>query len=87
MQEIGVLSMNYVVFMLLLFLGCIVSVALAVFFSKLSREAKYIKLEIARAANFQEKEFWKRELRALYLSVIPGVSIDRARKIASRCQK
>lgn len=60
---------------------------LAVFVSYMSREAMYLKAEIRRADSHGERRYWENELRALYLSMIPGISRERAARIAHRRKK
>lgn len=52
-----------------------------------SKERRYIKMEIRRALDMDELYHWKKELAALYLSVIPGISRKRAKKIVRRRKK
>ena len=58
-------------------------VAIVLFIIDFSCDANYIKSEINRTAG-REKRYWQRELRAFYLSLIPGISLERAKKIAHR---
>jgi len=47
---------------------------LAQFFNHFSREKQYLLTEMNRAADYNEYRYWRRELRCLYLCLIPFVT-------------
>ncbi len=61
----------------------LIVVAFALFISDFSSGVNYIKSEIRRTTG-KEKQYWQRELKAMYLSLIPGISLSRAKKIVHR---
>ena len=79
--------MDQVILVLLVCVGCILAAGLITFFYNLARDVRFIKLEISRASNAKEVQYWKKELRVLYLSAIPGVSVRKAREIVNRRKK
>lgn len=52
-----------------------------------SRNFRYIKMEIHRSSNEAELKHWHRELRVLYWSLIPGLTVSRIRKIMRLLKK
>ena len=51
-----------------------------------SKAAKTVKLEIDRSEG-RELAYWRRELKALRLALIPGISLERAQKITHKHHK
>ena len=60
---------------------------LAVFMSEVSRETSFLKTAIRQADSSEEYRYWKNELKALRLSMIPGISRERAARVAHRRKK
>ncbi len=58
-------------------------VAIVLRISEFSTVVNYIKSEISRTEG-KEKCYWQCELKALYLSLVPGISFEKAKKIAHR---
>ena len=52
----------------------LIAVKIAQFFSKFSREARYLICEMNRAGDYDEYRYWRRELRCHYLCLIPFVT-------------
>ena len=67
-------------FILLVFL-IMISVAIVLYFKAWKQNLRYVKMEVRRAGNEREIKHWKRELRIVYWSVIPGLTIRRIKKI------
>ena len=55
---------------------------LAQFADHFSREKQYLLTEMNRAADYNEYRYWRRELRCLYLCLIPFVTERNVRKNA-----
>lgn len=60
---------------------------LTVFIFGVCQENSFLKKAIEQADSPEERRYWERERKALYLSVIPGISRQRAIKIAHRRKK
>lgn len=54
---------------------------LAQFVNHFSREKQYLLTEMSRAADYNEYRYWRRELRCLYLCLIPFVTERNVMKI------
>ncbi len=54
---------------------------LAQFFNHFSREKKYLLTKMNRAADYNEYRYWRRELRCLYLCLIPFVTERNVMKV------
>lgn len=54
---------------------------LAQFVNNFSREKQYLLTEMHRAADYNEYRYWRRELRCLYLSLIPFVTERNVMKV------
>lgn len=50
-------------------------------------DIRYVKSEMERASDFAEWRYWRRELRALRLSLIPGISYKSALRIVHFFEK
>ena len=50
-------------------------------------QIRRVKMEIRRAQTPLERNRWRRELRALWVSVFLGVSLDRARQMCKRAYR
>ena len=59
----------------------LIAVRIAQFFSKFSREARYLISEMDRAGDYDEYRYWRRELRCHYLCLIPFVTERNVGKI------
>ena len=64
-----------------------ITVWLAVASYEFSKQRRLIKMEIRRALDYNEQRHWKRELKALYLSLIPGISLEKAKQIVRKRRK
>ncbi len=71
------------VWILVGFVAVLFIVAIVLFINEFSSTMNYIKSEISRTEG-REKQYWECELKALYLSLIPGVSLSKAKKIVNR---
>ncbi len=60
--------------LLIFCLIALIAVKIARFFSKFSREARYLICEMDRAGDYDEYRYWRRELRCHYLCLIPFVT-------------
>lgn len=69
------------IFVAVLLLLSGITVWLAIVTFEFAKEHRYIKMEIRRALDIEEQRHWKRELKALYLSVIPGISREKAKRM------
>lgn len=65
---------NLLIILAILLFGAIIVVLLTVYYTELFQDIKYIKMEINRSYDRQEKRYWKKELHRLYWSLIPGLS-------------
>lgn len=54
---------------------------LAQFVNHFSREKQYLLTEMHRAADYNEYRYWRRELRCLYLCLIPFVTERNVMKV------
>ena len=54
---------------------------LAVYIANHSLDIKYVKMEIKRADNENERKYWKKELHKLYWCLIPGVTPRLIKKV------
>lgn len=61
----------------------LIVIKLAQFADHFSREKKYLLTEMNRAADYNEYRYWRRELRCLYLCLIPFVNKRNVRKVYS----
>ena len=52
----------------------LILIRLAKFLNRFNREKQYLLTEMRRAADYNEYRFWRRELRCLYLCLIPFVT-------------
>ena len=52
----------------------LIVIKLAQFVNHFSREKQYLLTEMNRAADYNEYRYWRRELRCLYLCLIPFVT-------------
>lgn len=59
----------------------LVSVAIIFYLKSWKQRLKYTKIEIGRARNDREKRHWERELKMVYWSLIPGITVRRLKKI------
>lgn len=61
----------------------LIVIKLAQFADHFSREKKYLLTEMNRAADYNEYRYWRRELRCLYLCLIPFVTERNVMKVYS----
>ena len=60
----------------------LILIRLAKFVNDFEREKQYLLTEMHRAADYNEYRYWRRELRCLYLCLIPFVTERNVRKNA-----
>ncbi len=65
-------------------LGLLCIWGLARYLAGYFQAVKFVKLEIRRAGDWMSYVHWRRELSALRLSLIPGITPDRAKRILKR---
>lgn len=61
--------------------------ALGVFLIDFFRERKYLKFQMDVSGGWEEYSFWRIELLSLYLSLLPGLSRNRARRLLHKTNK
>ena len=78
--------MNYssLIWVAVILLLCGITTRIGITSYAFSRERRLIKMEIRRALDRGELRYWEKELRALYLSLIPGISRRKARDLVHR---
>ena len=73
-QEIALLTCGLTV------LGFFALLAGSILFRKVSDRVNYLKMEISRTDG-EECRYWQRELKIYYLTLIPFMSYERAKRI------
>ena len=73
----------------LLFIALIGILAISIVFYIVSwkQNVRYVKMEVRRAGNDSERRHWQRELKMVYWSIIPGITVRRLKKIRRFFQK
>lgn len=56
-------------------------ISIILYLKSWNRQLRYVKMEVRRAGNPSELKHWKRELKIVYWSLIPGLTIRRIKKI------
>ena len=59
----------------------LIVIKLAQFINRFNREKQYFLTEMSRAADYNEYRYWHRELRCLYLCLIPFVTERNVMKV------
>ena len=75
------ISDQILIILLFLLIFIIITFYFVFSFRGWSQNLRYIKMEIRRAENESEANHWKRELKILYWSLIPGLTVQRIKKI------
>lgn len=75
----------YFLIFLAFFIMIVISIVL--YLKAWSRNLRYVKMEVRRAGNPSELRHWKRELKIVYWSIIPGLTIRRLKKIVKFFRK
>lgn len=79
----SVFSDEILIFFAILFFGFLAVVGLTFYLKEWWDNVKYVKMEVRRAGDYREYKCWKRELRAVCLSILPGIYPERAKRILS----
>ena len=73
----------------IIFIALIGILAISIVFYIVSwkQNVRYVKMEVRRAGNDSERRHWQRELKMVYWSIIPGITVRRLKKIRRFFQK
>lgn len=59
----------------------LIAVAIVFYLKSWKQRLKYTRIEIERSRNDRERRHWERELKMVYWSLIPGITVRRLKKI------
>ncbi len=80
-------SLLFFIGLLVVLIGIATIIKLCIWIAKFSLQIEYLKMEIKRSMDPQERERWKRELSALRWSVLPFMNRRRYYKLYRRFHK
>ncbi len=73
-----------IIFMALL---SILTISIIFYIVAWKQNLRYVKMEVRRAGNDSERRHWERELKMVYWSIIPGITVRRLKKLRRFFQK
>ncbi len=76
-REIKLLIILLVFLMFALLLAAVIKIR------NIRRDLRYVKMELSRAEGEEERDYWKKKLKILRLSFLPGFTPERAERLLS----